>query len=939
MRLGAAVTLATATLLVTIAPSPAGASTHKPQLHQVGRAISGHGRSRASVRPRASRSSAKDAASSRAASAALAGLEAKGVGRSTGKAAPAVKPAVVGPPAPDQATLSGDPAPTDRVDAVALSQSDAGGAEPADAGVAVGPDQTVEMVNGAMLFSDRNGHAIVDMSQSDFFGLPQATFTTFASDPVIYYDVLRGRWIAADVSWDCAINQFPGDSAAYGHGFVDYLISDTSDAFGYWTESGYEWDDALPDRPTFGTSTDKLAFAANLFAMGPGGDSSHPGCASGAFQESHVVVADWTQLGPEFDDSVLKSADLPFPTVTDLRATMEQPVSTAEIRLIGSTDDATAADVVYLWVSGSAVAGDVSSDGFDLTADNVVAGFLDPPDPQQFSSTTLTTAVSGRPEGVVFHAGQLAFTSTYPCTPAGDSGVHDCVRVVTLGNADPTVEPTRLADVLLATVGRDDSFGGIGFTETGALFAAFTQSASSMFPVPVARYHSRSAAANAWTADDPLTTSITSFTGTLWGQYSILGSDDQNPGGIWVAGDVAENGSGDWLTVVHQLDLTMGSGYNPMPPTRVLDTRIGIGLTGRFLANTPRTLQIAGTNGIPSDAVAITANVTVTGQTKGGFVSLTPAPTATPTSSTINFPLGDNRANNTTSALGPDGSLSFVYRAAAGARTDLLLDVTGYFVQGSGDSYNPISPVRILDSRVGLGATKFHSNVPQKFQVGGVNGIPADAVAITANLTVTNQTRAGYAALTPTPTASPSTSTINFPLGDNRANGLTIPLAGDGSIAAVYKASSASADLLLDVTGYYSSTTGLSFYPIDPGRRVDTRLSLGAEGLNNGLSGAQGTTPRNATICGHFGVGLGAQAITGNLTITGQKSAGFVSITDTAQAKPATSTVNFPLGDIRANGVTSPLGSGGDCDLWFVLRPAKSTATTQLILDVTGYFQ
>ena len=55
--------------------------------------------------------------------------------------------------------------------------------------------------------------------------------------------------------------------------------------------------------------------------------------------------------------------------------------------------------------------------------------------------------------------------------------------------------------------------------------------------------------------------------------------------------------------------------------------------------------------------------------------------------------------------------------------------------------------------------------------------------AITANLAVVNQTKAGYVSLTPTPNASPTDLTINFPTGDVRANGLTIPVDrvdGDG---------------------------------------------------------------------------------------------------------------------------------------------------------------
>ncbi|HLY15201.1 MAG TPA: hypothetical protein VKR24_12700, partial [Candidatus Limnocylindrales bacterium] len=79
----------------------------------------------------------------------------------------------------------------------------------------------------------------------------------------------------------------------------------------------------------------------------------------------------------------------------------------------------------------------------------------------------------------------------------------------------------------------------------------------------------------------------------------------------------------------------------------------------------------------------------------------------------------------------------------------------------------------------------------------------------------------------------------------------------------------------------------------------------------------------------------GAAAITGNLTITGQTAAGYVSVTAASISNPSTSTINFPLGDTRANGITVPLGSGS---LWFVYEHAAGKHV-QLILDVSGYFE
>jgi hypothetical protein len=52
-----------------------------------------------------------------------------------------------------------------------------------------------------------------------------------------------------------------------------------------------------------------------------------------------------------------------------------------------------------------------------------------------------------------------------------------------------------------------------------------------------------------------------------------------------------------------------------------------------------------------------------------------------PTSSTLNFPMNDDRANAVTVALSGSGQLSVTYAApTAGPTAHAIFDVTGYFV-------------------------------------------------------------------------------------------------------------------------------------------------------------------------------------------------------------------------------------------------------------------
>ena len=236
------------------------------------------------------------------------------------------------------------------------------------------------------------------------------------------------------------------------------------------------------------------------------------------------------------------------------------------------------------------------------------------------------------------------------------------------------------------------------------------------------------------------------------------------------------------------------STFFAVTPARLLDTRTGNGLSGAFQARVPRTFQVTGRGGVPAGAVAVTGNLTVTEQSAPGYIYLGPNPLPNPPSSTLNFPLYDNRANGVTVALSPTGALSATYVASGGGSTHLVFDVTGYFVPStSGATYFPVTPSRLLDSRTGNGLAgevpaPVTAGVPLTVLISGRGGVPTNAVAVTGNLTVTEQSQIGYVFLGPDPVAAPTSSTLNFPLHDNRANGVTVALGPGGTLSATYVA-------------------------------------------------------------------------------------------------------------------------------------------------------
>ncbi len=379
------------------------------------------------------------------------------------------------------------------------------------------------------------------------------------------------------------------------------------------------------------------------------------------------------------------------------------------------------------------------------------------------------------------------------------------------------------------------------------------------------------------------------------------------------------------------IDTTPSGTYYPVAPYRLLDTRSSIGLAGAFSAGKARSLQVAGKGPVPANAMAVTGNLTVTGATVNGFVRF--GSSVATTSSTLNFPRGDNRANGVTLGLDSSGALNALYVSSTGAGSlHLIFDVTGYFVAGAGGAtFLPVTPTRIVDTRSAKGmSAPLAARKVATFNVAGLAGVPADAVAVTGNATVTGASGGGYVTVAPTiPSgAAPSTSTLNFPKGDTRANNLTAQLSGGKLQAEYWGPAGTSVQFVFDVTGYFvPGLSGATFVPVAPGRVVDSRTANGFAGPIK--SGGSATFP----VVGLASIKQTAVAVVGNLTCTSQTSYGWLAIGPGRTT--TTSTLNFPKGDNRANGFVSLLGTAGKLTVTY----SNTGGSTQAIVDILGYYR
>lgn len=249
------------------------------------------------------------------------------------------------------------------------------------------------------------------------------------------------------------------------------------------------------------------------------------------------------------------------------------------------------------------------------------------------------------------------------------------------------------------------------------------------------------------------------------------------------------------------------SGFVPLTPKRILDTRSGVGAAGRVgeVDGSGRAVElaVAGRGGVPTvGADAVAMNVTVVdGMTNdfGGYVTAYPC-SSRPDVSNLNFVSGQTVPNSLIAPLSDNGTVClYVYGSA-----HLLADVSGYTVAG----FEPVAPVRILDTRSGIGAASGRvgaldgSGEPLTLNVTGRGGVPTAGVAAVAlNVTAVAGVApevGGYVTVYPCG-PRPDASNLNFVTGQTVPNSVIAPVSPQGTVCLF---TYGTAHLLADVSGY-----------------------------------------------------------------------------------------------------------------------------------------
>ena len=327
------------------------------------------------------------------------------------------------------------------------------------------------------------------------------------------------------------------------------------------------------------------------------------------------------------------------------------------------------------------------------------------------------------------------------------------------------------------------------------------------------------------------------------------------------------------------------SSYVAVTPSRLFDTRNGSGLQAKEVREFQITCGV-----VPASATAVMLNVTATRSLGNGYLQVFPTGRAgVDTSSTLNLDFAGQTIPNAAFAPLGDGGKVSVYTTFP---TDVLIDVFGYFVpaaSATGGRFMPLTPTRILDTRVNLGWT---SPTPAP--------IPPAPTPIP-----------------PAPTPPPASTPPNP--GDTRnCSDFSTQAAAQAWFNTYFPFYGDIAKLDGNNDGVACESLPLTA-TLESAALVSARTTITLQ-----VSGAGGVPTS------------GVSAVVMNVTAAGPTSDGWVQVSPTGIAVGDTSNLNPEKNRTIANLVVVPLGAGGKVDLKTYLY--ELGGTVDLLADVVGYF-
>jgi Fibronectin type III domain len=358
-------------------------------------------------------------------------------------------------------------------------------------------------------------------------------------------------------------------------------------------------------------------------------------------------------------------------------------------------------------------------------------------------------------------------------------------------------------------------------------------------------------------------------------------------------------------------------------------------VTGTFVVGPP---------GPPTNVVALAGEASATvywspPASDGGSAITGYTVTASPGGATAT--VGANTTSATIAGLADATSYTFTVTATNASGTGAAAPTSNAVTPGRGQ-YHALSPVRILDTRTGLGGPQARLG-PQAtitVQITGQGGVPSTGVsAVILNVTVTNTTAPSFLTIYPAGVPRPLASNLNWVAGKTVPNLVEVAVGNNGQVSAYNGAGST--DVIFDVAGYVSIPTGTPgtdglYTPVVPARILDTRTG------NGGFSAPVGPGHTiNVQIGGRSGTGIpasGVSAVVLNVTATGATAASFLTVYPMGASRPLASNLNFVARQTVPNRVIVKVGINPQTSTSGWVSIYNALGSVNVVADVGGWF-
>ncbi len=424
---------------------------------------------------------------------------------------------------------------------------------------------------------------------------------------------------------------------------------------------------------------------------------------------------------------------------------------------------------------------------------------------------------------------------------------------------------------------------------------------------------------------------------------SPLGNDAATPGALsehlgrrrFLQGVGAVAGAGAISSVLPaglaEAALPVGaSRFAPLPKAvRIADTRKPSSYVYERITDRQIRVAVRDRSGVPKNATAVVLTVTAVNWGEPNFVTVFPTGSSVPVVSNLNLPRpGEVTANLVTVKVGNLNSVDLYQRRPC----DVIVDLLGYYVPvagavSEGRFVGLETAARAIDTRLTFGLAKNGSFT----EVDLTSYVPADASSVVINLTATECTAPSYFTALPitADAKKPTTSSLNvaYP-GDTRAAAVIVPVSNVGGRRRIKIYTLVAAKLIVDVNGYYTSSTSPAstvglFVPLAPQRILDTRLPGQIGKLWPGWV-VESKVPGEAAT--------GASAIVANVTGVESRGPGYLTVSAARRPKPKTSNVNWMIaGAVVPNHVITPISKTYGFQVF-------SSHGAHVVVDLAGYF-